>query len=120
MAEFRRLDNVAQRDRFAVRVGNFDADRGFAGDALDQDGFGAQRQAEIVAKAGDAAVFDSGLGLEFESGDHRPGIDLRDVPADVELRALLFDGAGALFQFALVHLLAALGDAAAAMGGGSL
>ena len=38
-----------------------------------------------------------------------PGIDLRDVAADVEFHALLFDGVGAFLQFVLVHLLAALG-----------
>src|SRR5271163_5092071 len=109
VAEFRRLDYVAQGDGFAMDVGNFDAYRGFAGDAFDQDGFGLERQAEIVAQVGDAAVFDAGFGLEFESGDDRAGIDLGDVAADVEFHALGFDGAGAFFQFALVHFFAALG-----------
>src|SRR5277367_1223733 len=90
-------------------VGDLDAYRGFAGDALDQDGFGLQGEAEIVAQVGDAAVFDAGFGLEFESGDDGAGIDLRDMAADVEFHALGFDGAGAFFQFALVHFFAALG-----------
>ena len=113
MAEFGRFDNVAQRDGFATRVGDFDAHGGFAGNAFDQDRFGLQGEAEIVAQTGDAAVFDAGFGLEFESGDDRAGIDLRDVAGDIELRALLFDGAGAFFQLALVHFFAALGIAAA-------
>ncbi len=109
MAEFWRFDYVAQGDGFAMDVGNFDADGGFAGDAFDQDGFGLQREAEIVAQVGDAAVFDAGFGLEFESGDDRAGIDLGDVAADVEFHALGFDGVGALFQLVLVHFFAALG-----------
>ena len=55
--------------------------------------------------------FDARFGLEFESGDHRAGIDLGDVTADIELHALLFDSASALFQFGLIHLLATLGVA---------
>src|SRR5271154_3354097 len=109
MAEFGRFDYVAQGDGFAMDVGNFDAYRGFAGDAFDQDGFGLQGEAEVVAQVGDAAVFDAGFGLEFESGDDGAGIDLRDMAADVEFHALGFDGAGAFFQFALVHFFAALG-----------
>ena len=71
MRELRRFDHLAQRDRFAVRVGHFDADRRFAGNALDQDRFGAQRQAQIVGQPGDAAVLDARFGLEFVGGDHR-------------------------------------------------
>ena len=52
------------------------------------------------ARPGNPAVFDSGLGLELESGHHRAGIDLRHVAADFEFRALLFDGPRALLQFA--------------------
>ena len=113
MGELGRFDHVAQGDRFAARVRDFDSHRRFAGNALDQDRLGAQRQAKVFGQARDPAVFDSRLGLEFESGDHRPGIDLRDVAADIEFRALLFDRARAFLQLALVHLLAALGRTAA-------
>ena len=111
MRELGRLDHVAQGDGFAARVGHFDADGGFSRDALDQNRFGAQREAQIVAEARDAAVLDSRLGLEFERGDDRAGIDLRDVAADFEFGAFLLDGARALFQFGFVHFLAALGGA---------
>src|SRR6185437_16048067 len=107
--KFGRFDYVAQGDRLAVRIGDFDADRGFAGDALDEDGFGAQGEAEVFGKARDPAVFDAGLWLEFERGDDGAGIDLRDVAADVEFGAFLFDGAGVFLQLAFVHFFAALG-----------
>ena len=67
-----------------------------------------QREAQIVREAGDAAVLDAGLGLEFVSGHHRAGIDLRHVAADVELLALLLDGVRAFLEFVFVDLLAAL------------
>ena len=63
------------------------------------------------AKSRDAAVFDARLGFEFVGGDHRSRIDLRDVPADVEFPALLFDGARALLQFVFLYFFAALGHA---------
>ena len=76
--KFLRLDDLAQPDGFAFVVRHLDADRGLAGHALDEDALGAQRQAEIVGEAGDAAVLDAGFGLELEGRDHRAGIDLRD------------------------------------------
>ena len=51
IAEFVRLQDLAQADHFAPRVRNFDADGRLAGDALDQDRFGLQAQAQIFASA---------------------------------------------------------------------
>src|SRR5258708_11026484 len=89
--ELSRFDLLSQGDGLAVRVGNFDADSGFAGDALDQNGLGLESQTKVVGESGDAAVLYAGLGLEFKRGDDRAGIDLRDAPADIELLAFLFD-----------------------------
>ena len=86
--KFLRLDHLAQPDGFALVVRHLDADGRLAGHALDEDALGAQRQAEIVAQAGDAAVLDAGFGLELEGRDHRAGIDLHDLAAHVELAAL--------------------------------
>ena len=86
--ELLRLDHLAQPDGFALVVRHLDADRGLARHALDENAFGAQRQAEIVAQAGDAAVLDAGFGLELEGRDHRAGIDLHHLAAHVELAAL--------------------------------
>ena len=108
---FRRFDDLAQLNRLPVLIRHFDADRGFARYALDQNGLGAQSQAEIVRQSRDAAIFDARLGLELVGGDHRSGIDLRHVPADVELPALLLDGVRALLQFVFLYLFAALGHA---------
>src|SRR3984957_20051629 len=108
MAEFRRFDYVAQCDGFAMYVGHFDAHRRLARDAFDQNRFGLQGQTQIIAEAGDAAVFDSGFGLEFKGSDDRTRIDLRTVPTNPEFQALRFDGPSAFLQLAFVHLLAAL------------
>ena len=42
------LDDVAEPDGFAVAVGDLDADGGFAGHALDEDGLGGHGEAEVV------------------------------------------------------------------------
>ena len=72
-----------------------------------------QGQTQVFAQARDAAVLDSGFGLEFKRGDDWPGIDLRDVPRNVKLGAFLLDGARAILQIGFVHFLAALGHSAA-------
>ena len=87
---------------FAPRVRHFDADGRLAGNALDQDRFGLQSEAEIFGEVGDAAVLDAGFGLEFEGGDHRAGIDLHHVAEHVELFELRLDAAGGVLQFLLV------------------
>ena len=69
--EFVGFQNLAQADHFALRIGDFDADRGFSWNAFDENRFGLKAQAEILTKRGDARVFDAGFGLEFESRHHR-------------------------------------------------
>ena len=108
IGEFWRFNNLAQRNRLPIYVRHFDADRGFAGNALDQDRFRLQRQAQVFRQADDAAVFDARFGLEFEGGDHRAGIDLRHAPLHVELQALLLDRAGSRLQLVFIQFLAAL------------
>ncbi len=109
MVEFRRLDQVAQGNRFAVRIRHFDADRGFAGDALDKNRLGPKSETQVFAKSGDAAVLDPGLGFELKRRDNWTRINLCDMSADVEFRAFLLDRPSVFFQFAFIHLLAALG-----------
>ena len=92
------LDHVAQPDGLAVVVGDLDADGGFAGHALDQDGLGGHGEAEVVGETGDARVLDAGVGTELEGGDDGAGIDLRDLAIDAELGALLHQGAGFVAQ----------------------
>ena len=97
-AEFGRLDHVAQCDGLAARDWALRFRRWISRDALDQNRFGAQREAKVFGKARDPAVLDSRFGLEFECGDDRAGIDLRDLAVDFEFRAFLLDGAGAFLQ----------------------
>ena len=73
-----RLEQLAQRDRLAIRVRNLDADRGLAGDAIDQHRLGLHRQAEVVGEAGDLAVLHAGVRLELVGRDDRARVDLDD------------------------------------------
>ena len=99
-----RLEQLAQRNLFAVRVGNLDADGGLAGNAIDQHRLGLHRQAEVVGEAGDLAVFHAGVGLELVGRDDRTRVDLHDRAFDRELAALLFEQPRAFHQLALVDL----------------
>ena len=96
------FEQLAQGDQFAPDVRHFDADGGLAGDALDQDGFGVQAEAEVFAEVDDAGVLDAGFGLELEGGDDGAGVDLDDVAEDVELFELGLDAAGGVLEFLLV------------------
>ena len=108
MDEFRRFDNFAQRDGLPFIVRNFDADGGLPGNALDEDGFRLQSKAQVFRQTDNAAVLDAGFGLEFERGDDRPRVDLRDAPLDVKFEALGFNRPRALLQFVFIEFLAAL------------
>ena len=72
-------------------VGNLDADRRLAGDAIDEDRFGFHRQAEVFGEAGDLGVLHSRIRLEFVGGDDGPWMDLDDGTLDGELATLLFE-----------------------------
>ena len=85
-----------KHDGGALIVGDFDADRGFSGNAIDADGFGFEGKAEVVAESGDPRVFDAGLGFEFEGRDDRAGMDLLNRAHNFEFRGLLFQQRGAL------------------------
>ena len=85
------FQNLAQADHLAPRVRNLDAHRRLAGDALDQDRFGLQAQAQVFGQRRDAAVLDAGFGLELERGHHRAGVDLHHGAVHVEFFELGFD-----------------------------
>ena len=112
------LEQLAQRDLLAVRIGNLDADRRLAGNAIDQHRLGLHRQAEVVGQAGDLAVFHAGVRLELVGRDDRARVNLDDRALDRELAALLLEQARAFHQLALVDLSApALGASSSASGG---
>ena len=101
--KFLRLDVLAQPDDFALAVRNLNAHGRFPGHALDQNALGLQRQAKVIGEVGDAAVLDSGIGLELERGDHGTRIDLRDLPMYVELGILLREHLRQHLQFVGIH-----------------
>ena len=98
------FEQLAQRDRFAVRVRDLDADGRLARNAIDEDRLRLHGQAEIVGEAGDLAVLHAGVRLELEGRDHRARVDLRHLAFDGELAALLFELSRRLHQLALVDL----------------
>ena len=81
------FEYFAQHDGFPVGVRDLDADRGFSRNALDQQGLGFQRKAEVFDQVGDPVVLDACLGLELKRRNHRAGIDLRDRSADIKFLA---------------------------------
>src|SRR5580692_2620826 len=91
----------SQGDGLPVGVRDFDSNRRFSRDALDQNGFRLEREAQIVGKAGDAAVLDARFRLELVCGHNGARIDLRYAAADVKLLALLLDGMRAFLEFVL-------------------
>ena len=106
--ELRRFDNFPQCNRLALVVRDFDANGRFAWDALDQNGFGLQREAQILRQPDNPAVLDARVRLEFECRDDWPGIDLRHAALDVKFQALCFNRACPLFQLFFIKFLAAL------------
>src|SRR6476659_3747600 len=106
--EFVRFDDLAQADDLAARVRNFDAHGRLARNTLDQDRFRLKPEAEVFRKSRDAAVFNTGFGLELEGGDDGSGIDLHDRSQDVEFLKLCFYADSDVIQLLLVILAASL------------
>ena len=101
-----RLEQLAQGDLLAIGVGNLDADRRLAGDAIDQHRLGLHGEAQVVGESGDLAVLDAGVRLELVGRDDRAGVDLDDRALDRELAALLLEQPRAFHQLAFVDLAA--------------
>ena len=101
-----RLQQFAQHDRGALVVRHFDADSGFAGNAIDAHRFGFEREAEIVAEPGDFRVLDSGFGLELERGHDRAGMDLLHRADNFKFGGLLLEQRRARPQFLFVDFAA--------------
>ena len=97
--ELLRLDVLAQENDLALAIRHLDAHRALSRHALDQDAFCFQRQAEIVAEIGDAAVLDSRFRFELESRNDRTRIDLRDLPVDFELGVFFGEHLGKQLEF---------------------
>ena len=101
--ELVRFKDLAQADDLALGIRHFDADGRFAGNALDQNRFGLQAEAQVFRQRGDARVFHACFRLELERRDDWPGIDLRDGTEDVEFLKLRFDFGGGFLEFLAVE-----------------
>ena len=86
--ELRRLHYFAQPNRLPLMVRHLNANRRLSRHALNQDAFRFQCQAQVVGQAGYTAVLNSRLRFEFERGNHRPRIDLCDLPMHIKLGIL--------------------------------
>jgi len=91
-----RLEDIAEMDGFAIVIGDLDADGRFAGHAFDENAFGSHGEAEIVGQTSHARVLHAGLRLELVGSDHRSGVDLYNLAADIEL-GTFFDQNARLF-----------------------
>ena len=97
--ELLRLDDVAQRDDLAAAgIGDLDADARAAGQPLDPDRLGREREREVLGEAHDLVDLDPRGRPELVGRDDGPRVVLRDLPLDAELRALGRDDAPGLGQ----------------------
>ena len=80
LAELVGLEDLAQADHLAPGVGHLDADRGLAGDALDEDRLGLQAEAEVFGQRGDAAIFMPASGLNSKVVTTGPGLICTTLP----------------------------------------
>ena len=90
---------------------------GLPGDALDQDRFGLQAEAQILGERGDAAVLDAGFRLELERGDDRAGIDLDHRAGTLNSSNLLLIRAAMSFSSWLSYGFLAAGSLSSVSGG---
>src|SRR5258706_5564750 len=85
--ELWRFNALAQPDDLSLVIRYLNADRRFPRHTFDQNALGAQRQAKIVAEAGDAAVFNARIRFELECRNDRARVNLRHLSVDIELSA---------------------------------
>ena len=99
------FDHFAEPDQLPLVVGHFDADGVLAGDrGHDAHAGHAQGDGQVVGQAGDLAQPQAGLELDFELGDHRPGLDLDHADVEAEVGERLFQDLGLAADFFLVLL----------------
>ena len=104
-----RLEHLAKGDLLAVVVRDLDANRRLARNPVDQNGFGAHGQAQIVGKVRDLRVLHPCVRFEFISRHDGTRMDLHDAALDREFATLFFQQPGAVHQLAFVDLAHGLG-----------
>ena len=100
---------VAQVDRLALGVGQFDANGVAALDHADAAGARRHRAGDVVGQGHDAAMLHAGRGHQFVQGDHGAGADLVDLAAHAELLQHALQHLGVGLQRFLVDRGGALG-----------
>jgi hypothetical protein len=80
-----RVEQVAEIDGLARRVGQFDTDGVAAGDDGDARGGGGHGARDVFGERDDFRRAHAGGGLKFEQGDYGAGADFGDAALDAEL-----------------------------------
>jgi hypothetical protein len=83
-------DQLAQRHRLALGVGELDADDAAARNGRDAGRQGGHVAGDVVGQLDDAAGLDPAGRFQLIHGDDRSGPDLDDVAADVEILEYAF------------------------------
>ena len=100
----RRLQQLAQIDRLAPHVRQFDADHVATGHDGDAHRHGAHVAGDVVGEADDARRLGARCRLQLIERDHRPRPDLHDLAAHAEIVQDRFQQARILLQRRIVDL----------------
>ena len=98
LAKLSEFDHLAEIDRVAALVRQFDADRVLAGNDGDAGGDRRHRAGDIVGKADDAGRLDAGRRLQLIERDDGAGAHLDDLALDAEVLEHAFEQPGVLLQ----------------------
>src|SRR4051794_2639426 len=94
----RRIEQLAQKHRFRLAVGELDADHVSARNDRDAYRNGAHRASNIVGETDDPRRFDAGGGLELVQRDDGPRANLHDLTADAKILEHRLEQPGVFFQ----------------------
>ncbi len=97
-----RPDQLVQPDRFASRIGQFDADHGTAWNRRDARGDRRHVARDIVGELDYAACLDPRCRFQLVHRHHRPRPDIDDRSLDVEIVEHRFEQPGIAFQRCLI------------------
>ena len=101
----RQIEQLAQKHRFRLAVGELDADHVSARNDRDANRNGAHRASNVVGKTDDPRRLDPGSRLELVQRDDRPRANLHDLTADAKILEHRLEQPGVFFQGLLVDRL---------------
>src|ERR1700731_524454 len=99
----RRIEQLAQKHRFRLAVGELDADHVSARNDRDANGNGAHRAGNVVGQTDDPRRLDPRSRLELVQGDDRAWANLNDVPADAKILEHRLEQPSVFFESLLIN-----------------